>query len=93
MRCYLDGYRDDRICDICLELNNDKHNKCKMYSEIRINSNLLKKCVHCESKTGWERGTNEYGYDEDYETTIYICNKTNEKCNITEECLDIFIKN
>lgn len=93
MRCYLKGYKNDRTCDICAMLDKDKHDKCKLDYELYKNKNLLSKmCKHCNIKEVWKRGTNEYGYDEDYTDLECICDKTDSGCEVTEECLNTLIK-
>lgn len=92
MRCYLDGYRNDRICDICNELNQQRHDRCKIDTKVHRNSNLLLKCSYCITEIKSESGTDEYGRDDSYNVTYYNCSRTNSKCNPTEDCLDTFLE-
>lgn len=93
MRCYLEGYKDDRLCDLCNNINKKQHDRCKINYKLWRNNNLLLNCENCTKEKALETGTNSFGYDEDYESIIYICKKTNEECrkHMTEECLDMFI--
>lgn len=86
------SYKGDRTCEICNRLDEQNHDRCKMSYKLWGKPSLLTKCSHCKVETKFERGTNEYGYDEDYPVMAYFCDKTKLKCEVKETCLDMFIK-
>ncbi len=84
MRCY-GKYKDDRICDLCKEVNHDTCNRCVERTSNKKEKNLRLKRIMYNCPYYTESYDDYYQYD--------ACKRKNyDCCEPSEECLRL-IKN
>lgn len=93
MRC-LGNFDNERICDLCKQVNASKYNECKMLTQQKIDAakriqdkenrlnteyyNFVKKCPYYKEVEVWEERHHEFDYMACYK---FGCGKTAPYCS------------